>query len=189
VVIISGVGGTLNANGVFVIAGVTTNTFQLTDYNTGANVVGTGAYTSGGVAINLGPSFGTWTSFSGALIGTAQKLTSPTEVQGVASAAGVTFTAVSGAVVSAVALIATASSVSGTLAGTDKMVAWIDGQMIVTAAAALAAGTALQVERIPAAIPNATVLSFSDGTTATLTAGPAAYAEWRQHLYRLGRGS
>lgn len=178
VVLISGIGGTLNANGIFVIAGVAANTFQLTDYNTGANVVGTGAYTSGGTAINLGgPSnLSTWASYSGALIGTPVALTSPTEVQGVASAANVTFTAVSGAVVSAVALVATASSVSGTVAGTDKIVAWIDGQMIVTCAAALAAGTVLPVERIPAAIPNATVLSFSDGTTATLTAAPGAFA-------------
>lgn len=56
VVVISGVGGALAANGVFQIAGVATNTFQLTDYVTGLGVNVAGTYTSGGVAVNLGPS-------------------------------------------------------------------------------------------------------------------------------------
>jgi hypothetical protein len=174
VVLVSGVGGTLSANGIFVVSAQATNTITLQDYLTGAAVVSTGeTYTSGGVAINLGPSFGTWTSFSGAVIGTPVQVPTTAEAQGIASGAVTTFTAVSGAAVSAIALIATATA--GAPASTDKMVAWIDGQMIVTCAAPLAAGTNLIVERLPAAIPNGTVLSFDDGSTATLTASPAQF--------------
>lgn len=177
VVLVSGVGGTLTANGIHVIGGVTTNTFTLLDYITGTSVVGVGSYTSGGVAINLGTSLGgTYAQYSGALIGTPVALSGLTEANGIAGASATTFTAVSGAVVSAIALIATASSVSGTVASTDKMLAWIDGQMIVTAAAAISAATTLPVERLPAAIPTATVLSFDDGNSATMSALAAVFA-------------
>jgi hypothetical protein len=177
VVLISGVGGTLTANGIFVIAGVATNTFQLTDYVTGANVTTVGTYTSGGIAINLGTSLGgTWANYSANLVGAGVALSGNTEASGIASAGNTTFPAVTGAVCSAVALIATASAVSGTLAGTDIVIGWIDGQMIVTAAAAIAAATTLPVERLPAAIASATVLSFDDGTSATLTSGGTQFA-------------
>jgi hypothetical protein len=46
-VTISGVLGNTAANGTFLVAGKTTDTFQLTTL-AGANVAGTGAYTSGG---------------------------------------------------------------------------------------------------------------------------------------------
>ena len=170
VVLISGVGGTLTANGIHTIAGVTTNTFNLTDYVTGTNVTTVGAYTSGGIAINLGTSLGgTWANYSANLVGAGVALTGTTEANGIAGASATTFSAVSGAVVSAVALIATASAVSGTLAGTDIVIGWIDGQMIVTCAAT-AVTTTLPVERLPAVIPLSTVLSFDDGTSATLSA-------------------
>lgn len=177
VVLISGVGGTLNANGIFVIAGVAANTFQLTDYVTGANVTTVGTYTSGGIAINLGTSLGgTWTNYSSNLVGSAVALTGTTETNGIAGAGTTTFTAVSGPVCSAVALIATASAVSGTLAGTDIVLAWIDGQMIVTCAAGITAATTLPVERLPAALASGVVLSFDDGNSATLTASAAQFA-------------
>jgi hypothetical protein len=171
------VGGTLNANGIFVIAGVAANTFQLTDYVTGANVTTAGVYTSGGIAINLGTSLGgTWANYSANLVGAGVALTGNTEANGIAGEGATTFTAVSGSVCSAVALIATASSVSGTLAGTDIVIGWIDGQMIVTAAAAIAAATTLPVERLPAPIATATVLSFSDGNSATLNGAGSQFA-------------
>jgi len=176
VVCISGVGGNLSANGVHVIGTVLTNSFVINDYVTGSPVVGSAAYTSGGVAVNLGPSLSTWTSYSANLVGTAVALASDTETQGVANANGVTFTAVSGAVCAGIMLIATASSVSGTLAGSDIPIAWIDGQLIVTSAAAIASATTLPVERLPAAIPTATVLTFGDGTTATMSALAAQFA-------------
>lgn len=47
-VTISGVGGNTAANGTFKVASVTATTFALTDVSTGNNIVGNGAYTSGG---------------------------------------------------------------------------------------------------------------------------------------------
>ncbi len=52
-VIIKGVLGNTAANGKFIVANVTANTFELTNFDTGANVAGNGAYTSGGFAINM----------------------------------------------------------------------------------------------------------------------------------------
>src|SRR6185312_16704054 len=56
IVYINGVGGNNAANGYWQISGVTTNTFQLTIapgfQNAGGNVSGSGAYTSGGYAVN-----------------------------------------------------------------------------------------------------------------------------------------
>jgi hypothetical protein len=179
VVNIVGVGGTTTANQLWVVSGQTTNAFNLTDPITGTQGTLVGAYTSGGFAVNLGPSISTWAGYSANLLGTAVTVTSPTEVQGIASGANVTFTSVpvgSGFPAVAIMLIATASAVSGTLAGTDIPIAWIDGQMIVTAAAGIAAATALPVERIPAPIASGVVLAFSDGNTATLSGAAAAFA-------------
>lgn len=53
IVMIFGVLGDLAANGVFQITFLTANTFSIADPDTGTGVAGTGAYTSGGVAINL----------------------------------------------------------------------------------------------------------------------------------------
>lgn len=52
-VTIHGVAGNTAANGHFKVANVTTNTFELTDPVTGANVAGSGSYTSGGYVISL----------------------------------------------------------------------------------------------------------------------------------------
>jgi hypothetical protein len=170
IVLVSGVGGTLTANGIFQVIAQATNTITLGDYVTGANVVGVGTYTSGGIAINLGPSLGgIWSNFSANLVGTPVALTGNTEANGIAGASATTFTSVTGAVVSAVALIATASAASGTVVASDLVLGWIDGQMIVTCAAT-AVTTTLPVERLPAVIPLSTVLSFDDGTSATLSA-------------------
>lgn len=53
IVMIFGVLGDLAANGIFKIKGVAANTFQLTNPDDDADISGSGAYTSGGVAINL----------------------------------------------------------------------------------------------------------------------------------------
>ena len=172
---ISGVGGTTTANQRWVVSGQTTNAFNLVDPDTAAQGTLVGTYTSGGVAVNLGPSASgaTWASFSANLLGSGVALASNTEVQGMLSAAGVTFTAVpvgSGYPAVGIILLATASSVSGTLAGTDIPIAWIDGQMIVTAAATIASATTLPVQPLAGPIASATVLPFSTGQSATLTA-------------------
>lgn len=168
IVVIGKVGGNLAANGVFAVAGVTANTFNLTDPITGGNVVGSAAYTSGGYAVCVGPSTSgdNLDDFSGAVVGTAVALTSPTDVSGVLNAANVTFASVTGATVEAVALYKDTGTAS-----TSRMIALIDGRLIVTCAAQAAiSATSIAVERLSAGIPNGTVLTFSNGASATLTA-------------------
>jgi hypothetical protein len=168
IVYVDGIVGNLAANGVWKIANVATNTFELTNPVSGANAVGSGAYSSGGFALNAGPgtSGDNWDDFDGCVVGTPQTLTSPTIVAGVADAADPTFTGVSGATVEAIALYDNNSGV----ASTSPMIALITGKHIVTADATLSAGTTLVVEPLAAAIPSGTVLTFSTGQSATLTA-------------------
>jgi hypothetical protein len=168
VVYIAGVGGNLAANGVWKIANVATNTFELTNPVSGTNVVGSAAYTSGGYAVNAGPSASgdNYDDYDGCLVGAAVTLTSPTITAGVADAADVTFSAVSGNSVEAVIIYDNNSGVSST----SPVIALITGKHIVTADATLSAGTTLVVEPLVAGIPNGTVLTFSTGQTATLTA-------------------
>ncbi len=167
-VLVGAVGGNLAANGIFKIANQATNTFELTDPITGTNVVGSAAYTSGGYAVNLGPSASgdNLDDFDACVVGTAQTLTSPTVTAGVADAADVTFTAVSGASVEAVLVYKDTGTPS-----TSRVAALIDGRHIVTCAAqAAATATSIAVERLAAGIPNGTVLTFSNGASATLSA-------------------
>lgn len=155
------------ANGLWAISGVATNTFNLTDYISGANSTGNGVGGATGYAVCLGPSASgdNWDDFDGAVVGTKQNLTSPTVTNGVADAADVTFTSVSGASVEAIGIFRDTGTAS-----TSRMVALITGKHIVTADATLTAGTTLVVEPLTAGIPNGTVLAFSSGQSATLTA-------------------
>lgn len=167
-VLIGKVGGNLAANGIFAVAGQTANTFNLTDPITGGNVVGSAAYTSGGYAVCLGPSTSgdNLDDFSGAVVGTAQTLTTPTDVSGVMDADDVTYSAVSGATVEAVLIYKDTGTAS-----TSRCAALIDGRHIVTCAAtAASSSTTIAVERLAAGIPNGTVLTFSNGASATLSA-------------------
>src|SRR6266480_5102768 len=86
----------LAGNGVWKIANVAANTFELTNPVSGTNVVGSGVGGATGYAVCLGPSASgdNWDDFDGTVIGTKQNLTSPTVVSGVADAADVTFTSV-----------------------------------------------------------------------------------------------
>lgn len=168
IVTIGKVAGNLAANGVWKIANVAANTMELTDPITAGNVVGSGAYTSGGYAVCMGPSTSgdNWDDFSACLVGTAVTLTSPTVASGVAGAANVTFTAVTGATVEAILIYKDTGTAS-----TSRVSTLVDGRHIVTCAAqAAASATTIAVERLAAAIPTATVLTFSNGASATLSA-------------------
>lgn len=103
VVGIVGVGGNTAANGIFKIANVAASTFELTNVDTGANIAGNGAYTSGGSILNFTLA-DNLDDISAALVGTAVTLASKTSTLGVADAADVTFTAVSGASCEAIAI-------------------------------------------------------------------------------------
>lgn len=167
-VLIGGVGGNQAANGIWQISGVATNTFNLLDPVTGGNAVGSAAYTSGGYAVCLGPSASgdNYDDFDGAVVGTPQTLTSTTATSGVADAADPSFASVTGNTVEAVLLYRDTGTPS-----TSRVIGIIDGRQIVTAAAqANTSATSIVVERLVGAIPSGTVLAFSNGQTATLSA-------------------
>jgi len=167
-VVITGHTTNTAANGVWAIAGVAANTFQLTDPITAANSVGNGVGGATGRAVCLGPSASgdNWDDFDGTLVGAKVNLTSPTATNGVADAADVTFTSVTGATVEAVAVFRDTGTTS-----TSVMAALIDGRQIVTCAAqAASSATTVAVERLRGGIPNGTVLAFSNGASATLSA-------------------
>jgi hypothetical protein len=89
------VGGNTAANGVFRVANVAANTYELTDPDTGANIAGSGAYTSGGRMLPLG----TWqfySDLSAGVVGTPVALTTKTYTKGVFDADDVTWTSVTG---------------------------------------------------------------------------------------------
>lgn len=168
IVLVGAVGGNLAANGVWKIANVAASTMELTDPVSGVNAVGSAAYTSGGYVVNLGPSASgdNWDDFDAAVVGTPQTLTSPTVTAGVADAADVTYSAVTGATVEAILIYKDTGTAS-----TSRVAALIDGRHIVTCAAqAAASATTVAVERLVAGIPNGTVLTFSNGASATLSA-------------------
>ncbi len=168
--IVSITGHTTNtaANGVWAITAASGSVFSLTDPITAGTAVGNGVGGATGRAVNLGPSASgdNWDDFDACLVGSKVNLASPTVTSGVADAADVTFTSVSGATVEAVLLFRDTGTTT-----TSRMVALIDGRQIVTVAAAPSGTyTTVAVERLRGAIPNATVLAFSNGQSVTLNA-------------------
>jgi hypothetical protein len=159
-------------NGIWAIANQATNTFELTDPVTGTNVVGNGVGGATGRVVNLGPSVSSdfFDDFNGCLVGSKVNLTGPTISSGVADANDPTFTSVSGASVEAVGIIRDTGTDS-----TSEMVCIITGDFVVTCAAlASSSATSVAVERLPAGIPNGSVLAFSNGASATLSGAAAA---------------
>lgn len=165
IVYVDGITTGTSGNGLWAITAASGSVFSLTDPVTAGNVVGNGVG-SGGYCVNLGPSTSSdfFDDFDAALVGSKVNLTSPTIVQGVADAADVTFTSVTGNSVEAVAIIRDTGVNS-----TSEMVALITGKQIVVANTTLTAGTTLLVEPLKYAIPNGTVIAFSTGQSATLT--------------------
>lgn len=162
-IVVRGVGGNTAANGTYLVAGQTTNAFNLTTLD-GLNTTGNGAYTSGGTAIDL-TAAGALTDVDAGLIGTAATLASKTQTLGVLDAADPTFSAVTGTV-DALIIVDTTTSVP---------LIFIDGKMLVTVAATAAtSATSIAVEKLAGPIPNGTAIVFSNGITATLTAAANA---------------
>jgi hypothetical protein len=140
---------------------VAANTMELADVKDGTtNSVGSGAYTSGGYVVCLGPSAAgdNLDDFDACRVGTDQTLTSPTVTNGIADAADSTWTAVTGATVEAIGLYKDTG-----VAGTSRM-------------AFFAAATSIPVLPLAAGLANGTVLTFSNGATATLSGAAAAGA-------------
>lgn len=170
IVFIDGVLGNTSANGIWQIASASGSNFNLVDPVSGINVVGSGAYTSGGYVVNLGPTFSFWSDYSATVVGTPGALSSKTVTQGVFDAADQTFTNVTGSTVQAIAIYKD----TGT-AGTSRMIAFIAGKVAVTCdTQAASTATSIAVEPLKAAIPNGTTLAFSNGASATLSAAANA---------------
>jgi len=172
-VYIDNVGGNTAANGLWKIANQAANTFELTDPVLGTNVVGISAYTSGGYAVNYGPSTVSdmYDDVSACIVGTDQTLGTKTVVAGVADAADPSWSVVAGGNV--VRLIVIYKD-TGT-PSTSRIIGYLTGKHIVTVAAAAAgSATSVAVDPLTNAIPNGAVLAFSNGRTATLTAGANA---------------
>lgn len=97
-VLINGHATNTNANGIRKIANVTTNTFELTDPDTAANIAGNGVGGATGTIMNLtnGTTGVFYADVNGGVIGTPQTLSSKTFTGGAFDAADVTYTGVSG---------------------------------------------------------------------------------------------
>lgn len=168
IVVITGHVTNTAANGIWAITAASGSVFSLTDPILASNVVGNGVGGATGRAVNLGPSASgdNYDDIIACLVGAKVNLTSPTATAGVADAADVTFTAVSGNPCQAIAIFRDTGTTT-----TSTLVALIDGRQIVTCAVTTAStATTLPVERLRGGIPNGTVLAFSNGASATLSA-------------------
>lgn len=168
-VYVDGVVTGTTCNGVWAITAASGSVFSLTHPVTAANVIPNAAGT-GGYCVNFGPSGSGdfWDDFDVAIVGTKQTLTGTTLTNGVADAADVTFTAVTGPSVEAVGIFEDTGTPS-----TSQMICLITGKHLVTCNTTTT-GTSIPVEPLVAGIPNSTVLAFSANQSATLTAAANA---------------
>lgn len=170
-VYIDGIVGNLAANGLWKVANQTTNTFEITRFD-GTGVVGSGAYSSGGFAVCLGPSAAgdNLDDFSAAMVGTAQTLGSVTLVNGVFDAADPVFSSVASGTIYFALLWKDTGTES-----TSLILFFLTSKHIVTCnTQANSSATAIPVEPLTGAIPSGTVLTFSNGVSATLSGAAAA---------------
>lgn len=171
IVYVDGITTGTSGNGLWAITAASGSVFSLTDPITASNAVGNGVG-SGGYCVNLGRSASAdfYDDFDASIIGAKTNLTSPTITSGVADAADVTFTAVTGNQSEAIFIIRD----TGTSA-TSEMVALVTGKFIVTCAVTTAStATSLPVERIPGGIASGATIAFSNGASATLSAPATA---------------
>lgn len=169
VIAIYNVGGTLNANQTYKINTVPNGTtFTLKTLEDGLPVVGTGTYTSGGIAVNLSK-MALMNDINGGRVGTDATVSSKTQTRGNLGCGAINFAAFTGSFgAMAISELVTNDSDSIPLI-------WVDGRIkVVCSAAASTSATSLAVQRLSAAIPNGTVLRFSNGIAATLTSAGVA---------------
>lgn len=171
-----GILGNLAGNGLFKVANVATNTYELQRLD-GTNVVGSAAYTSGGSVVNLSlASF--LADIDACRVGTDQALTAVTinaPTPGILDAADPSWPTTDFASLKTFHAFALYHDTGN--AATSELVFFGCGQQVVTVAAdASAAATTLWVEALAGAIPNGTIIALSNGVLATLTAGASAGA-------------
>jgi hypothetical protein len=171
ILIIQGVLGNTSANGTYRIKVVVdANTVSLQTLvaqgETPLDVVGNGAYTSGGRAFNVSRAAASSTSTD---IPVAAGSSTDQTLTGVGCTKKIwTATVPQWPSVAASTLIG--AIIFFQSAPTDRAVYFTDGKQLVRLTASAAASTTLQVEPLYAGIPNGTALVFSNGVTATLSA-------------------
>lgn len=166
VIVVGGVGGNISANGTWQAGTVTGTTVQLLTLLDGNNSTGSGVYTSGGYIVDI-TSAATITDLGGNGgangNGTDITLTGVTNTGGTINASAMSWSNLSATKSYAVAIYDSTAS--------NDLIAWIDGMYqvyVITQAAA--SSTSIAVARLSTAIASGTVINFSDGTSATLSA-------------------
>jgi hypothetical protein len=166
IVVVLGVKGNLSTNQIGRVASAAANTFQLVTLQQGLAVAGSGAYTSGGSAINLTQAQFV-TDILGGRIGADVSLAGTSSTAGIANASNWTWTAVTGNPAQAVILY----DAAGGSDATNRLVCYLDGQISVVVDKAVAStDTSIIIEPAKAGIPNGTVLTFSNGQALTVNA-------------------
>ncbi|HTQ48352.1 MAG TPA: hypothetical protein VMI75_36600 [Polyangiaceae bacterium] len=162
IIVVGGVGGNLAANGTWQAGTVTGTTVQLLTRLDGGNSIGSAAYTSGGWMMDI-TSASTLSDVSANSSGTDPTLTSVTNTGGVINSANFTWTNPPATKVWGCAIYDSTAS--------NDLIAWYDGTyQVYVITQASSSATSIAVARLGAALPNGSVITFSDGTTATLTA-------------------
>lgn len=166
-VVVGGVGGTLSANQVGLIQVINGTTFSLKTLVGALNVVGVGAYTSGGYVMNMTITDNV-NDIDGARVGTvSDSLASKTNTYGVLDAADPT----------SMTLNDTAHALVIENSTTSQPTHFQDGkQCVIVAADAALSATTVWVEPLAGAMADDTVLVFSNGVTAQLNGAAAAGA-------------
>lgn len=166
ILVVGGVGGNLAANGTWQAGTVTGTTVQLLTRLDGVSSTGSAAYTSGGWIVDTS-SASVLSDVSGNSNGTDPTVSGTAMTLGVATCSTISWTA---------GLAATkvwGAAIYSSTASND-LIEFIDGcvQIYVTTQAA-ASATAIAVQRLTAAIASGTVITFSDGASATLSGAAA----------------
>lgn len=162
VLVVNGVGGTTSANGTWIAGTVTGTTVELKTKLDNISSTGNGAYTSGGWIIDLS-SASTLADVSANSNGADVAITGVTDVLGVVNASPWTWSGLAATKSWGVAIYDSTAA--------NDLLAWIDGYYqvyVITQAAA--SSTAIAVARLPVQIATGTVLNFSNGASATLSA-------------------
>jgi len=162
IVVIAGHTTNTAANGTWRIAAASGSVFSLTTLLDSVNSTGNGVGATTGWCIDI-TTAAVLSDISANTNGTDATLSSQTMTGDVFNAAAWTYTSLSATQVSALAIYDNTAS--------NDLIAFIDGRIqVYVITQAVATNTSIAVARLPAIIPNGTVVVFSNGQSATLTA-------------------
>jgi hypothetical protein len=171
IVVIGGITtGMTCANGTWQVGTTTGTTFQLLTRWDGLNSTQNAAYTSGGWCIDISTA-AVLADVSGNSVGTDVTIPGVTDVGGIVNASNWTWTNLPATQVWAIAIYDSTAS--------NDLIAFIDGRYqiyVITQTASTATSipvAGMGQPRLSATLFGTSVVAFSDGTTATMTAGNA----------------